>query len=181
MGAFIIRRLLGMVAVLFVVSFIVFVIFIMIPGGDPAARIAGKNRDRRTSPTSASSWGFDKPFYVQYVRHDAEDRELVYPEARPSTSRYTRHQPDVVAARSSAGFPRRSRSAIGAAIIWLFFGILVGVISAVTRGRLSDRAITVARADRDLACPSSGSGSILRYFLAENARRRSSRTAATCR
>ena len=38
--------------------------------------------------------------------------------------------------------PPRSAE-IGAAIIRLFFGVLVGVISAITAGRWSDRAITI--------------------------------------
>ena len=42
MVAFIIRRLFGMILVLLAVSFIVYLIFIVIPGGDPAQRIAGK-------------------------------------------------------------------------------------------------------------------------------------------
>src|SRR5438093_12730812 len=41
------------------------------------------------------------------------------------------------------GIPATLSLTIGAGIIWLGFGILVGVISAVTAGRLSDRVITV--------------------------------------
>jgi peptide/nickel transport system permease protein len=41
MLTFIIRRLIGMVLVLAAVSFLVFAIFIIGPGGDPAVRIAG--------------------------------------------------------------------------------------------------------------------------------------------
>ena len=43
MLAFVIRRLIGMVAVLFGVSVLVYIVFILIPGGDPAERMAGKN------------------------------------------------------------------------------------------------------------------------------------------
>ena len=42
MGAFIVRRIFGMILVLLAVSFIVYLIFIVIPGGDPALRIAGR-------------------------------------------------------------------------------------------------------------------------------------------
>ena len=45
MARFIVRRLLGMIAVLFAISVIVFLIFNVIPNSDPAARIAGKNAD----------------------------------------------------------------------------------------------------------------------------------------
>ena len=43
MARFVARRLIGMVAVLFAISVIVFLIFNVIPNSDPAARIAGKN------------------------------------------------------------------------------------------------------------------------------------------
>src|SRR5262249_57144157 len=40
------------------------------------------------------------------------------------------------------GLPATFSLAIGAGIIWLGFGILVGTISAVTAGKASDRVIT---------------------------------------
>ncbi|MBJ7331191.1 MAG: ABC transporter permease, partial [Solirubrobacteraceae bacterium] len=42
MARFIIRRLIGMVIVLFLVSVIVFTIFNVIPNGEPESRMAGK-------------------------------------------------------------------------------------------------------------------------------------------
>src|SRR5207302_784318 len=42
MFAFIVRRIFGMLLVVLAVSFIVYLIFIVIPGGDPASNIAGK-------------------------------------------------------------------------------------------------------------------------------------------
>jgi peptide/nickel transport system permease protein len=55
---------------------------------------------------------------------------------------------------------------IGASLIWLFFGIAVGVVSAVTAGRLSDRAITLV-ALVGISMPVFWLGLIARYFLAE--------------
>ena len=66
MVAFVLRRLLGMVAVLFMVSLLVYVIFILIPGGDPAQRMAGKNPTPQNIENIRKKWGFDQPFYVQY-------------------------------------------------------------------------------------------------------------------
>src|ERR671938_371717 len=68
MGAFLIRRFVGMIAVLIAVSMLVFVIFILVPSGDPAARIAGKTPTRQNVINIKKRWGFDKPFYVQYVK-----------------------------------------------------------------------------------------------------------------
>ena len=69
MLAFIVRRLIGMVVVLFVVSFFVFAIFIIVPGGGrlgTAQRIAGKNATPQNVLNIEHRWGFDRPFYVQY-------------------------------------------------------------------------------------------------------------------
>ena len=68
MGAFLVRRLVGMVLVLVAVSFVVFVVFILVPSGDPASRMAGKNPTRANIVNIRKKWGFDRPFYVQYAR-----------------------------------------------------------------------------------------------------------------
>src|ERR1043166_558425 len=68
MFAFIVRRLIGMFAVLFGISLLVYVVFILVPGGDPAQRMAGKNPLPANIANIREKWGFDKPFYVQYVR-----------------------------------------------------------------------------------------------------------------
>jgi peptide/nickel transport system permease protein len=54
---------------------------------------------------------------------------------------------------------------IGAGIIWLGFGILVGTISAVTAGGFSDRSIT-ALALIGISLPVAWLGLLFRYFLA---------------
>ena len=45
----------------------VFLIFIVIPGGDPAVRIAGRTANDQNIANIRKTWGFDEPFYVQYV------------------------------------------------------------------------------------------------------------------
>jgi peptide/nickel transport system permease protein len=64
------------------------------------------------------------------------------------------------------GMPATFSLTIGAGIIWLFFGIMVGVISAVTAGRLSDRVITVL-ALVGISMPVFWLGIVARYYLAE--------------
>src|SRR5207244_8748046 len=64
------------------------------------------------------------------------------------------------------GIPATLSLTIGAGIIWLGFGILVGVISAVTAGRLSDRVITVL-ALIGISMPVFWLGLIARYLFAE--------------
>ena len=81
MAAFVVRRFIGMILVLVAVSFFVFVIFIVVPGGDPAMRIAGKNATDQNIENIRQTWGFDQPFYVAVLRHDEEDVH-----GRPRTS-----------------------------------------------------------------------------------------------
>jgi peptide/nickel transport system permease protein len=160
MAAFIIRRALGAVIVLAVVSFLTFCIFIVIPGGDPATRMAGKNATDENIANIRETWGFDKPFYVQYalMMKKVFTADLIS---------YTTQQ-DVIA-EIKRGLPATLSLAIGAAIIWLFFGVLVGVISAVTAGRWSDRAITIL-ALIGISMPVFWLGILARYYLGpENA------------
>ena len=67
MARFIARRLLGMIAVLFAISVIVFLIFNVIPNSDPAARIAGKNANPALIARVTADLGLDQPLPVQYL------------------------------------------------------------------------------------------------------------------
>ena len=157
MGTFLIRRTIGAILVCVAVTFIVFLIFIVVPGGDPALRIAGKNATPQNIINIRHSWGFDQPFYVQYWKMVEKmfNGELVS---------YTTQQN--VVDQIIQGIPATFSLTIGASIIWLFFGILVGVISAVKAGKLSDRVITVL-ALIGISMPVVWLGIICRYYLAE--------------
>ena len=157
MLAFVIRRLIGAIAVLIAVSFIVFLIFIVVPGGDPATRIAGKNANDQLIANIKHSWGFDQPFYTQYAKmmEKAFTGKLVS---------YT-NQTNVIT-QIKEGLSATFSLSIGAAIIWMFFGIMVGVISAVKAGRWSDRVITIV-ALIGISMPVFWLGILVRYFLAE--------------
>ena len=61
MGRFIIRRLIGMIAVLFAISVLVFLIFNVIPNSDPALRIGGKNANQQLIDRINKDWGFNDP------------------------------------------------------------------------------------------------------------------------
>jgi peptide/nickel transport system permease protein len=157
MVAFVIRRLFGMVIVLAVVSFIVYLVFFKIPGGDPAQRIAGRTATQANIEAIHDRLGLDKPFYVQWYRMI---EQLVTGKLISYTDQLS------VTDQIWQGMPVTFSLSIGAAVIWLFFGILVGVMSAVTAGRLSDRAITVF-ALIGISIPVFWLGIMLRYFLAE--------------
>ena len=67
MIAFIIRRLIATVLVMFALSVLVFLIFYATPGVDPAARIAGRNADPQTLKQVRHDFGLDRPLPVQYA------------------------------------------------------------------------------------------------------------------
>lgn len=157
MAAFLVRRTIGAILVCIGVTFVVFVIFIVVPGGDPAERIAGKNATPQNVANIRHDWGFDRPFYVQYYK-------MMQKMATGSLVSYTSQQN--VVQQIEQGMPATFSLSIGAGVIWLFFGIVVGVISAVSAGKLSDRAITIL-ALVGISVPVFWLGIVTRYYLAE--------------
>jgi peptide/nickel transport system permease protein len=167
MVVFVIRRLIGMVAVLFAVSLLVYIVFILVPGGDPASRMAGKNPTPENVQNIRKKWGFDRPFYVQYVKMMQKAANGFLPGKHGEydiLSSFQNRQD--VAKEIRKGLPATFSLSIGAGIIWLFFGILVGVISAVTAGKITDRLITLF-ALIGISMPVFWLGIVFRYFLAE--------------
>ena len=157
MVAFLIRRLIGAFLVLVAVSFITYLIFVKIPGGDPAPRIAGRLATDANIRDIRQKLHLNDPFYVQYW---AMMKSLFNGSLKSYSSQLN------VVSEIKKGIPATFSLTIGAGIIWLGFGILVGVISAVTAGRLSDRVITVI-ALIGISMPVFWLGLISRYLFAQ--------------
>jgi peptide/nickel transport system permease protein len=155
--SFLIRRLIGALLVLVAVSFITYLIFIKIPGGDPATRIAGRTATAQNIADIREKLHLNDPFYSQYWA-------LMKSLFNGSLVSYS-SQLNVVD-QIKAGIPATFSLCIGAAIIWLFFGILVGIISAVTAGRASDRVITIL-ALIGISLPVFWLGILTRYLFAQ--------------
>ena len=157
MIAFVIRRLIGALLVLIAVSFITYLIFVKIPGGDPAFRIAGRTATAQNIEDIRQKLKLDAPFYEQYW---AMMKSLFSGSLVSYSSQLN------VVDQIKSGIPATFSLCIGAGIIWLFFGILVGIISAVTAGRWSDRVITVL-ALIGISMPVFWLGLITRYVFAQ--------------
>ena len=155
MASFVVRRIVGMVLVMFAVSLLTFVIFFVIPGGDPAVRMAGKNPTPQIIEAIERDWGFDDPIYVQYgnMMQSVFTGELISYDARVNVL-------DEIVDR----LPRTFALAIGAAIIWLVLGIALGLYSAVRVGRFSDRLLTVL-ALIGISMPVFWVGALMSYYL----------------
>jgi peptide/nickel transport system permease protein len=155
---FVIRRLIGAILVLIAVSFITYLIFVKIPGGDPAVRIAGRTATDANIADIRQKLHLNDPFYEQYwgMMKSLFTGSLVSYSSQLN-----------VVDQIKGGIPATFSLCIGAGIIWLFFGVLVGVISAVTAGRLSDRVITVL-ALIGISMPVFWLGLIMRYVFAQS-------------
>jgi len=134
MVRFLIRRILGAIAVLFAISVLVFLIFNVVPATNPAQRIAGKNATPTLIKNVEEEWGFDKSLPEQYWTQ----MKLIF------TGKVKSFQSSInVDKRILEGIPATASLCIGAAIIWLAFGFLFGYLSAVRSGGWLDRGLTV--------------------------------------
>ena len=156
MGAFILRRMVGLVIVLLAISVLVFVIFNVIPGGDPALRLAGRHPTQENIRQIRKDWGFDRPLYVQYG--DMMERLFI----KRDLISYQDQTP--VLPTIERGIPRTLALAVGAAVIWLVTGVAIGVLSAIHQGRFVDRILTVL-ALAGVSIPIFWLGAVLLYLL----------------
>jgi len=134
--AFIIRRLIGVVVVLFAISVLTFLIFFAIPGVDPTRSLAGRNPTPETVAAVKHEFGLDRPMPVRYalmMKRLFISRDLVS---------YGNQALKVVPAITAAA-PVTFSLIIGAAIIWAVAGITIGVLAVVGRGTIFDPLLMV--------------------------------------
>ena len=156
MTRFVVRRLFSMTLVLIAISIMTFLIFQAIPNGDPAQRLAGRVSTPETVAAVRKTWGFDKPLPEQYV---TTMKKIFTGDVISYTQQVN------VLDEIKRDLPATLSLAIGAGIIWLVLGVLFGVLSAVTAGRFTDRALTVL-ALIGVSTPVFLLGAVMLYFLA---------------
>jgi peptide/nickel transport system permease protein len=152
---FIVRRLLSMLVVLFAISVLTFLIFNVIPGGDPALRMAGRQPDPGQLQRIREDWGFNDPIYVQYLKTMGRvfSGDLIS---------YTTQQNVIEEIFKRVG--RTFSLAIGAAIMWMAFATALGLYTAIRAGRLSDRLLTIL-ALVGISMPVFWIGALMNYYL----------------
>jgi peptide/nickel transport system permease protein len=133
---FAVRRLVSMVLVLFSISLLVFLIFFATPGVDPAARIAGRNADQATLLAVRKDFGFDRPLPVQYGL--MMKKLFVTRDLTSFVNRGAKVIPQVVEAA-----PVTLSLVIGAAVVWVVFSILIGLVAAVFHGTPLDALLMI--------------------------------------
>ncbi|HEY3735812.1 MAG TPA: hypothetical protein VGL26_00095, partial [Jatrophihabitans sp.] len=159
MFAYIVRRLIGCVLMLIVMSMTVFLIFYATPT-DPARLTCGKNCTEAGINANRHYLGLDKPITTQYwtfVKGIFVNREF------PADASYAKQHPELITKCDAPclGYsPLRNMMiwtylkpripvtiylTLAAFVMWIVSGVLLGIIAALRRGKITDR-VTVSAA-----------------------------------
>jgi peptide/nickel transport system permease protein len=150
---YIIRRLLGALLVVFVISIATFGIYFIAPkvtGSDPSYLYVGRHGTPAQVEAVRHAFGLDQPLVQQYGtymtgifkgRTFTDGVTTQY--CGPPCLGYSFQYQDSVTALIRDRFPVTLSLSIGASIMWLVGGVAVGIISALKRGTLIDRASMV--------------------------------------
>jgi peptide/nickel transport system permease protein len=155
MARFVVRRLFQMVLVMFAVSVLTFLIFNVIPNGDPAVRMAGRQPTETQIEAIRKEWGFDENIVVQYL---TTMRKVFTGDLQS----YFTQLP--VGEEILKGLPRTLSLAVGAALLWMFVAVCFGLYSAMKAGKFADRFLTII-ALIGISMPVFWIGALMNYYL----------------
>jgi peptide/nickel transport system permease protein len=130
------QRLGQMLFVMFGISLTVFLIFFATPGADPAARIAGRNASPEVLEAVRISFGFDQPFYVQYGL--MMKKIFITGDLTSFVNRGWKVVPAVLDT-----VPVTLSLVIGAAVLWVVFSIIIGVLAAAFKDSIVDKTLMI--------------------------------------
>jgi peptide/nickel transport system permease protein len=134
--AFIVRRLIGLIVVLFAISVMTFLIFFATPGVDPSRQLAGRNPTPETVAAIKHEFGLDRPLPVRYalmMKRLFISRDLVS---------YGNQALNVVPAIQQAA-PVTFSLVIGAAFLWVVGAIVIGLLMVTFRGTFVDPLLMI--------------------------------------
>jgi len=150
---YIIRRLFAAVVLLFVISLITFFIFYVFPrlGGQTTESLASQFVGKTQSPQAIQGvihrFGFDQSIWVQYGRfikgvflgYDYDNGSGTAHCYAPCLG-YSFKTNELVSSSIAQWLPVTVSLAIGSSVLWLVFGVAVGIASALRKGTFVDRA-----------------------------------------
>ena len=129
-----IKRILQVIPVMLIISFICFMMIRLVPG-DPVANMLGVNASKEAIAAQRAELGLDKPLLTQYG--DFLVKALQGDLGKSITPR--RPVIDEIAQR----YPATLKLALGATVFAAVVGITFGVLSAVKQNKLTDNVIMV--------------------------------------
>jgi peptide/nickel transport system permease protein len=133
MAAFIVRRVFWGIVTLVAVIFVTFLLFRIFPGADPVTLLAGKGATPEREAFIRHELGLNHSWIDQfwiYLKGIVLHGNLGYSffTSRPVLGEITEALPATVSLT------------VGAAILWFLLGVPVGILSAIKRGSVWDRA-----------------------------------------
>ena len=139
MGRYLIRRTLFMLLVLWVISVLTFLIFVKLPPGDPARRLAGRSGTPEVIELIQERLGLNDALTTQYARFA---KGLVpWPGLWLNEEVYFSYANNVpVKSELIERVPISVTLMVGGVVLWLLIGIPTGIVSAVKRRSLADRS-----------------------------------------
>ena len=138
MWRYVVRRLLWVVLVVLIITAFTYVVFFVMPPTDPAVQFAGKNPTPDQIAEVRRQFGLDRPVWAQYglfLRHLIGGDQYGWPGLGFS---FVTRSP--VRDQLLDRLPVTIQLAFGAALVWLCIGIPIGIVSAIKRRSLLDRA-----------------------------------------
>jgi peptide/nickel transport system permease protein len=133
MTGFIIRRLLWGVVLLIAVIAVTFAIFYLLPSVNPAILRAGRNGSPKIIAEISKDLGLNHPIYVQFWNYI---KNIIL----HGNFGYSYYYNDPVGGLIANRLPATLSLTVGAAFLWIVVGVPVGIISAIKRRTLLDRA-----------------------------------------
>jgi peptide/nickel transport system permease protein len=134
MGRYIIRRVLQAIPLLFLLSIGMFGLIHLIPGGADAV-LFNPHLTAEARAALRVRMGLDDPFYLQYVKWISS--------ALTGNFGYSFNTNELVSVILSRRFPATLQLFVPAFFVALVLAILIGVISAVRQGTLTDYSLTI--------------------------------------
>ncbi len=160
MTRYIIRRLLWGVALLILVSALTFVLFRILPTGNPARLRAGRSPSPKVIAEISRNLGLNKPLIVQFWIY----MKGIFLHFNLGFSYYSEAS---VRSLIASRLPATASLVVGASIIWLSVGLAVGIVSAVRRRSKLDRG-AMGTALLLVSAPEYWLGLILLYLFAND-------------
>jgi peptide/nickel transport system permease protein len=168
---YVIRRVLGVVLLLFLLSLVVFALFSLVPA-DPAAISCGQRCTPTKIAENREKLGLNDPVLVQYQKYVTgifAGREFSPNSPQPIECSvpclgYSFVRQDEVTDLIVNAIPVTFWLAVGGFVIWIITGLTLGIYAALKRGKWQDRTIMVA-ALVGYSLPSFFIGLVLIFFI----------------
>ncbi len=149
MTGYLLRRLLGVVLVLLIVTAVTYLVFFLLPS-DPARLSCGKpcTPEQHAQVTALLGYNHAVPIqYLQFLKGIVVGRSYGSGAAAVHCSApcfgYSFPQGQSVTSLIAGRFPITLSIAVGAAVLWLLFGVATGTVAALYRGTWLDRVVTI--------------------------------------